>query len=256
MILRKYKVYCVTEAKLVDTDYIDEEKGAPTKCPVDTAHTIDASKGYVAETIRENVVSIEEENIPNVNPYQTRSSKIVLPASAGWQHVEFSFPFDIYLYAADFHTTEGMDGDEIQLIAGEDTPIGAISSDITTPLTIIPVDSSVMAFVENGHLCKISDGTNTDNLNRVISVDRVNNTITVETATANNFTASTPTYVKVTKEFVPVSEITGNAKEDLGGAKIGGSKVPASTIIKALYNNISETAKTFRFWIQYTIKQD
>lgn len=45
--LVKYRVWCVTESAYHFTDYLDEEYGPPTQCPVDPAHTIDPTKTTV-----------------------------------------------------------------------------------------------------------------------------------------------------------------------------------------------------------------
>jgi hypothetical protein len=51
MILNKYKIYCLTEAKFEFTDYRDAELPLPTTCPADPNHTCDPESVTIVHTV-------------------------------------------------------------------------------------------------------------------------------------------------------------------------------------------------------------
>ncbi len=66
----------------------------PTKCPTNTAHTIDASKTSIVDSIKSDVVSIKEETIPTGGHFQT-TTLIVNALANTISSASISFPFSI-----------------------------------------------------------------------------------------------------------------------------------------------------------------
>lgn len=72
MLLYKYRVYCVTEASYVYTNWIESDKPAPTTCPNNTAHTIDTNATTIIEVLDTSIQEVkikepvDQEGIPTV----------------------------------------------------------------------------------------------------------------------------------------------------------------------------------------------
>ena len=211
-------------------------------------------KGLILPSINESgqyVVQIKEENIETGGHYQAKSFDLIVPASTGWYSLDFSFPVPIGLMAARAKIIESMNGDEIQCLVAPDTVIGAITSDVSVDDTVINVSQSVIDNTSIGFFVDIYDGTNHDDLQRIVSIDSDNLQITVAQAATQSFLASAPTYVRQTLKYVPNLTLVTGFNLCLGSVKIGSSYVPANTTMRLSYNNISGTAKTFSFIFEY-----
>jgi hypothetical protein len=102
-----------------------------------------------------------------------------------------------------------------------------------------------------GYYITLYDGVNTNNLGRIIGIDLVNNILTVETATANAFAAATPTYVQISIRPIDTFEFGPPMSYVFGVKKIGGSYLPANTVVNVNYLNNSDTQKTLVIGYEY-----
>ena len=199
-------------------------------------------------------VLIDEENSKEHTGghYQCLSYELNITAQTGWTEKDISFPFSISLLAAFWINKSINEGDEVNFTVGENTVIGSITQDISASSTIITISKTVLDNVAIGYYISLTDGTNTDDVGRIISIDKETKQITVETPTTNSFLVSTPTYVRMTIKIVSHLRFVGdNVPIIIGESKIGASFIPANTILKAKYNNKSGTAKTFSFVLEY-----
>lgn len=116
----------------------------------------------------------------------------------------------------------------------------------------IPVTSTVLDNTFIGANLQLYDVTNTDNLDRIISIDNVNSYVYVETAPVNSFSPATPTYVRQTVYYFKNFELYGPGDVILGENKIGGTYIPADTLITGYYHNASvDTTKHIVGFIEY-----
>lgn len=204
------------------------------------------SSGTRAET-----VAIQEELIATGGHYQAQSFEITVPASAGWETLDISFPIPIGILDASVNLREVEEGDEIDMTVAPDTVTGTITANVAAAATVIDVAQTVIDNAAVGYYIKLDDGTNADDMGRILSIDKVGLKLTMETATTNAFLAATPSYVKQSVKMVPHIWLSKFGTVTLGSAKIGASYVPANTTIRIRYNNVSVTAKTFSFILEY-----
>jgi len=238
IVVNKYRVWCSTEGAYVYGWGVTE----PTTCPTDTAHTIDSTKTTIDATVEENTVEIKEENTPTGGQYKSCGLSFSAAASEETLH-DFSFPFPISLMSATFPSHGKTAGDSIGFIVGPDTVVGAITSDVTAGDTVINVQSTVIDNMKAGRYARLDDGTNNEE-HLVITVGST--TITLHTATANSYAAATPTYVKLNVKMAENLYLEPEVRYMLGDTKIGGSYVPANTVIRMSYNNTGVSSVTVR----------
>lgn len=246
----KWRVYCETDSKY-EYAWRDENQGQPTTCPVDTAHTITSGSQTIVDSKRDVEVIIKEEDVKTGGHYQARTFEIDVAASDSTKELEISFPFPVSLLAAEWVNKAAFEGDQIQVCVGMKTTIGSITENVAASATTFDVSQSVIDNAFVGQLVHLSDGTNEDLCGRIISIDSVNKKITCETATTQSFLAATPTYVKVSVEMMPKGPLDDSGRAQVGGAKIGGSYIPANTTVTVTYFNDSGTAKKMRFVWEY-----
>jgi len=129
--------------------------------------------------------------------------------------------------------------------------LNTVSNEVPTNTTYwqhglrLHVASSVIAYTEIGYYLKLSDGTNTDNVGKVIALDSTNNYVYVETNLVNSFATATPTVILQTVYMFNDYKIGPPWKYTIGKSKIGGSYMPKDTKITVYYTNNTASSKTF-----------
>jgi len=253
--LYRYRVWCNTDSQW-EYNWREESEGPQTTCPVNTAHPIDASKTSYVETVLDAQVEIKEENISGSGKYQANGWKMsIIVDPVNWQSKDISFPFDIYLYSAEFQTSTNQNGDEIAFWIGPDTNLGDITADIAIGNTVINVPQSTIDNAKIGGVVKVNDGVNINDMGRILLIDKDNKKLTMETAATNIFLSATPTKIEHTLQMIRSYFVDNDHRYQFGLSKIGGSRIPANTILQARYLNNAGGSKTFRFGFEYTIKQ-
>lgn len=116
----------------------------------------------------------------------------------------------------------------------------------------ISVQQTVIDNTCIGYYLKLDDLTNADDLGRVVYVDKSNLKVYVENNCTNTFSAFTPTYVRQTVYSLKDCEIGVPWVHDIGQSKIGGSYIPADTIVTIEYENLStDTDKEIVGLVEY-----
>lgn len=250
MPVRKYRVWCDTDSQW-EYVWLDDTQGEPTVCPTNTAHTIDTSKTSIVEEVIEDTVTIKEENTPTGGHYQAQFNKINIPSGTpGTKHeFEFSFPHPISLLAAEWTNTEDIHGDEIKFIIAPDTIVGVLASGVSNGETVLPVSQSVIDNVKLGYCVDLYSASGVCEVERCVDRNDNDNTITVETAVDQGYAAGT--HVRMHVDMVRRGYLAGHGRIQLGEAKIGGSYIPAGTILRADYWNNNGTAKELVFVLEY-----
>ena len=138
-----------------------------------------------------------------------------------------------------------MDGDNVQLLIAPDTIIGGITGDVAVDDVWLNVQPSVIANTCLGYWLELYDGTNSEDMGRVVEIDSDNNKVKMENAATQTFIPATPTYVRQTAKMVPHLYLQSGCHICLGECMIKSSYIPANLTLKIRYNNISGTAKVF-----------
>ena len=183
-------------------------------------------------------------------PSGTAGDVTKLTATQETNSQPIKFPFPISMLFASWSCTSDNDGDEGVFVAGEDTIVGTITSDIAVDDVTFAVSSTVTANVAKGTLIKIDS----EQFGRAIAKSVGNGTITVETAATSTHT--TGAYVKVTKEIarrIYFEAATGGCRFSFGGNRVGGSLLPANVECNLYYKNNGTASKKFRLYIEYVI---
>lgn len=185
-----------------------------------------------------------------------RASTVTVDVGVGVDTVSEAsvvFPLPISLYSASWIHDSNMAEDLVSITAGEDTITGALTADVAIGDTVINVQKSVIENTSVGYTLKLFDGVNQDHMGMVLSIDTVNDQVTMETATTHAFAAATPTYVQQTIYFIKDVELKGLFNYEFGEDVIGGSLLPANFPVKATYTNKEGTAKRLVILMEYKI---
>lgn len=244
----KYRIYCITESQNV----YEWAETPPTTCPHNTAHTINLNSISIVDQQGPDILSIKEESTPTGGHYRAQTETLVANAGPDVStSMQFSWPFDISVLAIYIMADATTAGDIINVTIGKDTVYGTLSDNVNTASTIIPVSSSVITNIAKGYYVTLDDSINTDNVGRVTAVNAIDNTINVETATTHAFAATTPTLVKVNIKPIDNFQLVAGLPFTLGIKKIGGTFLPANTIVTIDYLNKGNAQKTLVFGYEY-----
>jgi hypothetical protein len=118
----KYRVYCNTDSKF---EYGWGET-APTQCPVNSAHSINATKTSIVDASETNLVTINEGSNQTGGYFGCTTFKVTAAAnSTGTVSTYFEFP--ISALAVTFSTESSHTGNFLDLSIAKDKVIGAIT---------------------------------------------------------------------------------------------------------------------------------
>lgn len=204
-----------------------------------------ASNAYVVEESLENKTG---------GHFAVRDLEASIPSGTpgDWTEHDFSWPFPVSLLAAEWPAVAENDGDEAEVQVAPNTVVGALTANVAAGVKTLPVDATTIANMKVGYAVSITDGTNTDELGYCTKVDKTAGTIDVETATANAFSAASPTYVRLSVKMVPWKRLKGSGfLNEVGHSKIGGSYLAAGKILRIRYRNNSGTEKKFVVGVEY-----
>jgi hypothetical protein len=233
----------------------DENQGAPTVGPNGEAITTSLSR--IVEVRDPNEVIIQEESTRSAGGHYAFHSEKMVAAANSVTTYDVSFPIDVNLLASKVHITADMEGDVISWMISPNTTVGTITSDVSINDTVINVSQTVVDTVEIGYHIRLADATDPEGTNetlcRVVSIDTVASTITVELPATLAWLAATPTLVQMNIYYLFNVEIApGDHSIEPGKNKIGAAFVPANTIIRALYDNKHATnSKKLVTYIEY-----
>lgn len=247
--LYKYTFVCSTESAEKNV-WRTENEPIPSKCPDDTSHTIDTVSMRITEVVKKDLVKIEEEIVPTGGHFKCRTLSIDL-APNETKEVDRVYPFNISAMAIEFNTDSDNFGDNIELIVRPNTTIGIITNNVNIGNNTISVDSNVIKYIKIGYKINLHNGTETEDLGYVTGIDKDNLTITTEKQSTKEFLSATPTYVRM-NIYVIEDYIIGKAgRWEMGSSKIGGSFIPAGTIVRVIYYNNSGISKNFTSQLEY-----
>ncbi len=245
-VVYQYRIYCITEAQNV----YEWNTVAPTTCPNNTAHVINPNSISIVDQIASNEVKIQQESVPTGGNF--RAETFTLTATGpGMTTAQMSWPFNVSLLQASFTTDSTNQGDKVTVEIPSNLPIGTITHDVNVGDTIINVSPSVITNSMVGYCIILSDGTNTDDLGRIIAIDTINNTVTMEVASPNNYAVATPTVVGLTVRPISNFEFGPPQTYILGQSSLGASSIPANVPVTVKYQNNGTTQKAIIFAYEY-----
>ncbi len=248
----KYRVYCETDSKNEEV-LLEESAGAPIACPVDPAHTIDTEETTIIDEISAdeveitNKILIEEEDTSNKTGgrFRVEGLDFVVPATIGKHIKDFTFANPRALLSAQIDVNSDWIGDYVRLLIAPETTIGIITVAGAVAQTVFDVSQDVINNIQVGFLVEI-DG---QDCGECVSIDTTTNKITVETGLSA--AAAINTLVKISVIMAKdIKFTTDKVSKDIGQSKIGSSHLPAGVVIRAIYDNKTETAKDFHFTIE------
>lgn len=243
----KYRIWCDTDSKW---EYAWAESELTT-CPVNTSHAIDVNKTSVVDSVIEDTVTVREENVPTGGHYQASSYRIPVASGMGMTTKDISFPHPVCMLAAEWTNTSSMRDDEIEFVVAPNTIVGAMASGIASGVSVLPVQQSVIDNMKVGYCADLYSASGVMDCGRVLAVNNNDNTITMEYPTNQPFSAAWPTYVRMSIHMVLPSPLAGEGRVQLGESKIGGSYIPANTVLRTNYDNKSGLAKDLIFFLEY-----
>lgn len=208
------------------------------------------------EEVVQKVKVLEEDGDTNKQTgghFRAKTLAYDIPTGTQWHYTNFTFPYPICILSMEYVGVSTHEGDLIKIDIAPDTTIGEITSDVSISDTVINVDNNVLANIKVGYLVTLDDGTNSESLGYVVDLSKKDKTITVENAATIAFSASTPTSIKQTIPIIDGIEIDYTTSSiAIGATKIGGSYLPANTVLRFGYFNGDATAgKRFRAILEF-----
>lgn len=247
----RYQYWCVNEK-----DWIYQWiTTVPTVCMNNAAHTI-------------NNVSLERSLEPGsrqIIPYEQLTSEQgtidmtidcvnVNATSAAETDVTWSCPFDIFLYEATIFSYDALSqGDAISITCNPNFNPGSNTVVVTSGSNTITVDDPTLRYIkkQGWYVVTITDGTNTEVLGRVTSIDRTTGTLTLENSTVNSYAiGSTIIANKILVNNYSLHQTAGGIK--LLNKKVGGFYLPANTPVFIQYFNNNGIPKNCIIKLEYS----
>ena len=140
------------------------------------------------------------------------------------------------MYSFTFPVDSTNKGDDITIAVNPDTTLGLVTQNINIGDTTLYAPAGLLAYGWNGFEIKITDGTNTNDLGPIKSIDK-NTGIVVFTNPAINSFSSTNTLVKMTYYVMKNLKFGSPGIMRFGDDIIGGSSPPIGTVVKFTYKN-------------------
>lgn len=236
-----YKLWCNDENAYV---YVWDTQ-EPTVCPNVNTHSINLESISIEDSVSEEKVIINEESANKTGGYFKIESQAFDAPPNTITTYDFSYPIKMGVLAIKVPTNDNQEGDIMSVFLAPNTTIGVITSDANIGDTILNVSQTVINNIALGFYVNITDFVNSDELNRVIGINKVNNTITVETPVQTGFTAS-GTYVQISINYMDKWEIGRGWVYEFGDSKIGASVADENVPARVIYENKTNETKRVR----------
>lgn len=243
----KYAVPCITENLIVISGY---RNTVPIYCPNSTSHQIDAAGIEALDSVQTQqiFVSQNDQTVPVGGYFLCDQITMNIPTgSTGLDtNYDVSYPYNINAFNVTFLSSSNNIGDVVNVITIPDTPIGILLSGMTGGVNSLNISNTQL--LNNGFFITITDGTNTDDLGEITSIDTVNGIITCSVETVNSYAAGSTILIGISRVRNFLINQSGVIK--LGISKIGSAGLPAGKISRLIYTNNSVDSKTFAFMIE------
>lgn len=237
--IHKYRIFCNTESVYTFT----WNDSLPSTCPNNSQHSIDTGTITIVETIQSNDVNIIQEKTPTGGNYRTESRKIT--AQSGVNDIDLSFPYGVSVMTISMYPTSENTNDIVNVYVSPNTNIGTLLEDVSANENTLKVSSQVFDVLNIGYRVYIDSVV----LGECISMDRSTNTIVLDSVIPQSFTTGDNVQMSINniKNFI----LLGDVQYDLSRKSITSSYIPANTIIRISYNNLSNNTKYFYYTFEY-----
>lgn len=247
----KYKIYCETEG--ITHNVLNEKEIPPTKCPVDSNHTINPNSIYLFDKIEPTEVSIKEETIKTGGHFRVQDLYFDCPANQETTY-EFSFPVNISVLAFKMVVRPDMEGDKLHAVVSPNTVVGFLTATASIDDDQFTVSESVIANVFVGMVVDFYDAVNDISIDcgQILDIDIQNNIITTENKTTREFNIGDQVRIGICMvKNVEFPKITNDYSYEVGTSKIGASHLPKGTKTKIFYTNSTNEAKKCHIFYEY-----
>lgn len=242
----RYKIYCTIEAQYVE----GWGTTAPAACYNNNTHSVNLNSVQVIEQVASDTVKIKEDSIVIPRNVWIKDIRFTDVESNSSQTQTFVFDITVSMYSFTLTTDDTNKGDEFTIAVNPNTPIGAITADLSIGSTTLNAPAGLLAYGWNGFELKISDTVNTNDLGRITTIDKVNGTVTFTNATTDLFLANQGVLYMT---YYTMKELKFGAPGTLkfGEDVIGGAMVPVGTTVSFTYKNntmpgdLTDSPKTF-----------
>jgi hypothetical protein len=243
--LHEWSIYCNTEQAFI-TGYT-KTSDYPQDCFNDVSHSVSKIPSLV-KVITNNNVQIQEESIDTGGHFRAVNYKMTCPV--GVSAHDYSYKHPVSALSITIPVVDSYKDDSVEVQVGPDAIIGNITSNISISDTVINVSSTVVEYIKTGFYVNFFTGALTEPEILVVSVDKINNTITLASGVSQNFSAATPTYVRMTIKLLVDFTFGHPSRLEIGKDKIGGSYIPTGTVIRVVYTNNGSVSKDFYTMIE------
>ncbi|MGL5935642.1 MAG: hypothetical protein ACRCZI_08455 [Cetobacterium sp.] len=230
--VNKYKIYCETESAYIEGWGTE----SPTVCYNNNTHTVNPNSPQIVEIVSSSLVSIKEDKISNGRNTWVENIVIEDVSANSTKSSIFTFPIAVSMYSFSFVTDSTNKGDDFSIFANENTTLGLIGADISAGATSLTAPAALLLYGYVGFHLTLTNGTNTNELGIIKTINKVTGIVTFETATVNSFLASN-TLVKMTVRIFDNMRIGGAGVYKFFDDVIGGAAIPAGTVVKFTYKN-------------------
>jgi hypothetical protein len=187
----------------------------------------------MASNIKEITILEEEEGKETGGRFRAEKMEVSVGSIIGDYDNTYSYPTDRALLAAEVDVAADWVGDEVSVHVSPDTIIGTLTSESAASATVHDVSQTVIDNIALGFMVSI----NGESLGECVAIDTVNLTITTQNGLAASAPSSTP--VKITVIMADHVPMTAVVPKTVGESKIGASHLPANTVIKVIYHNLT-----------------
>lgn len=246
--VKRWQVICLAENRLVEVYSPD----TPSLCPNDHPdRSIDKTRIVLLETISNDRVEIIDSR---EGQFQHTTLNMAIPSGApgSISNHDFTWPIDIKVWKTDFVPGSEHVGDQVDVIVDPDRDIGMLQQSASIGDTELIVSAGVFDYpgLMRGVEVLLDDTVNTENVGRLVGLDRNTFKIVIETPLTQNFAVGTivclnncmvkQTYIN--HALVPYT---------IGQKGFSGLRIPANIVMRIVWKNNDGQAKNVHFVMEY-----
>lgn len=240
----QYKIYCNTEAKFV----VGWGTSLPTTCYNNNAHSVNSASIQVIEIVASNLVSINQHDVSQTGRFILETVSLPNIAGGTTSTVDYKFDVPISLHAFNFALNMAEFGDLFSIIVSPDTPLGLIGANVLSGAKVITISPYIIPYLTGGIYLTLTDGTNSDGPNKIISIDSVNFTLTLKTPLTHSYLASNTQMLLNYYVIKDMSIILGTTYS-FGSEIINSSTIPQGTVARFSFTNTGTQSKSVAVYL-------
>lgn len=165
--------------------------------------------------------------------------------------IMLTWPINFCLLGFSTQTDEVHRGSMIEAAIAPNAIIGVLIADCASGATGIYVSDTVIDHLMVGYFLDLFTGVSSENLGRVVSIDKTTGYVVTEFQPSQDYTAYPPTYVRMTIYFLQNYRFAAPGFYSIGDRRIGGSYLPAETPVRIVITNASSQALSWLAKLEY-----